>query len=254
MTDGRSDNDSGTRGVPRHIAIVMDGNGRWAKARMMPRYAGHRAGVESVRRVIEQCGRLGVEVLTLFAFSSENWQRPDEEVSVLMELFLRTLERESSRLHEHNVRIRLIGEREKLGARLREQVEAVEALTADNDGLTLVIAASFGGRWDLTSACRRIAAEAAAGRLDPEAIDEKTVGGHLSLAGLPEPDLLIRTGGEQRISNFLLWHLAYAELYFSPVLWPDFGAEQLLEAVDSYRGRERRYGRTAEQLEAAGRA
>ena len=239
---------------PNHIAIVMDGNGRWANRRFMPRQAGHRAGIEAVRQVIEACGRRQVKVLTLFAFSSENWRRPEEEVSVLMDLFLKTLEREADRLHEHGVRIRLIGERERLGPRLCRQVDQVEALTRDNDGMTLVVAASYGGRWDLTRATRALAARIAAGELSPEQIREEDLGAELCLADLPPPDLLIRTGGEQRISNFLLWQLAYAELYFTPTLWPDFDATDLDDAIEWYLGRERRFGQTSEQLERASRA
>lgn len=254
MSDETAERHRSGQGVPRHIAIVMDGNGRWARARLMPRQAGHRAGADAVRRVVEAAGQMGVEVLTLFAFSSENWARPQEEVSVLMELFVRTLEKESVRLHEHNVRIRMIGERARLSSRLREQIEAAEALTADNTGMTLVIAASFGGRWDIVQATRRIAADARDGRLDPEALQEQDVASYLSLSGLPDADLLIRTGGEKRISNFLLWHLAYAELHFVETLWPDFGAEELRQAVDVFAGRERRFGRTGDQVGRFGRA
>ncbi len=254
MSDVRAERTDGRRTVPRHIAIVMDGNGRWAKARMMPRQAGHRAGAESVRQVVETAGRMGVEVLTLFAFSSENWARPQDEVSVLMDLFLRTLEKESVRLHEHNVRIRMIGERSRLSRRLQEQMASAEALTADNTGLTLVIAASFGGRWDLTQAARRIAEDVRDGRLDPDAVDEPCMASYLSLDGLPDPDLLIRTGGEKRISNFLLWHLAYAELLFVDTLWPDFGGDELRAAVDAFASRERRFGMTTEQVGRVNRA
>ena len=221
---------------------------------MMPRQAGHRAGAESVRQVVEAAGKMGVEVLTLFAFSSENWSRPQEEVSVLMDLFLRTLEKESVRLHEHNVRIRMIGDRGRLSRRLQEQMASAEALTADNTGLTLVIAASYGGRWDLAEAARRMAQDARDGRLDPGEVNEQSMGAYLSLDGLPDPDLLIRTGGEKRISNFLLWHLAYAELLFVDTLWPDFGTEELHAAVDAFAGRERRFGMTGEQTGRVGRA
>lgn len=252
MTNHEADQETGR--VPRHIAIVMDGNGRWARKRLMPRQAGHRAGAEAVRRVVETAGNMGVEALTLFAFSSENWSRPTEEISVLMELFMRTLEKESARLHEHNVRIRVMGQRERLGRQLREQIEAAEALTADNTGMTLVIAASYGGRWDIVQACQAIARRAQDGDLDPGEVDAGTVAEHMSLRGLPDPDLLIRTGGEKRVSNFLLWHLAYTELCFVDTLWPDFGAEDLRAAVDFYRGRQRRFGRTAEQVERFSRA
>lgn len=245
---------AGERLVPRHVAVVMDGNGRWAQARFMPRPAGHRAGVEAVRRIVEACGRRGVEVLTLFAFSSENWTRPEEEVSVLMDLLLRTLEREAGKLHKNNVRIRMIGDRGRFSERLQRQIASVEQLTADNTGLTLVIAASYGGRWDMTQAARRIAEAIRDGVLRPEQVNEQLVDGMLSMGDLPDPDLLIRTGGESRISNFLLWQLAYAELYFSPVLWPDFRESHLDEALDWYAGRERRFGRTSDQLGRLNRA
>jgi len=241
-------------GLPRHVAIVMDGNGRWARKRLLPRTAGHRAGVESVRRVIEASGRRRIDVLTLFAFSSENWRRPRDEVSVLLDLFLRTLEREAAQLHEHQVRVRLMGERERLGKRLRDQIERVEALTVANTGLTLVLAASYGGRWDLTQAMRKLAERVAAGELQPSDITEQCLSSALTLGDLPYPDLLIRTGGEQRISNFLLWQLAYAELYFTPTLWPDFNASDFDAAVDWFVSRERRFGLTSEQLPKVSRA
>ncbi len=240
--------------VPRHVAVVMDGNGRWAQARFLPRPAGHRSGVDAVRRIVEACGRRGVKVLTLFAFSSENWTRPEEEVSVLMDLMLRTLEKEASRLHENNVRVRMIGDRSRFSHRLQRQIAAAEELTADNTGLTLVIAVSYGGRWDLAEAARRIAEAVQDGRLEPEQVNETLVEGMLNTAEVPPVDLLIRTGGERRISNFLLWQLAYAELYFTPVLWPDFREAHLDEAFDWYAGRERRFGRTSEQLGRVSRA
>ncbi len=245
---------TGLEPLPRHLAVVMDGNGRWASARMMPRPAGHRAGVESVRTLVEQAGRLGIEVLTLFAFSSENWRRPREEVSVLLDLFLRTLDREAQRLHENRVRIRIIGDRTRFEPKLRRQLARVENLTASNSGLTLVIAASYGGRWDIAQAARHIAEAVLEGRLLPEQIDSELVSSHLSLSDLPPPDLLIRTGGERRISNFLIWQLAYAELYFTDVLWPDFRADDLRQALEWYAGRERRFGRTSEQLSKVNRA
>jgi len=235
--------------LPRHIAIIMDGNGRWAKSRYLPRTAGHHAGVGSVRKVIEYCGTAGVEVLTLFAFSSENWRRPQQEVSVLMGLFLSTLEREAERLHKKNVRLRVIGDRTVFAAELQEKIAAVESLTAENDGLNLVIAANYGGRWEITQAVRRVAAQAAAGLLDPDAITAEVLASHFELVGLPEPDLFIRTGGEKRISNFLLWQLAYTELYFTDTLWPDFDEAALEEAIKDYAGRQRRFGYTGEQVE-----
>jgi len=251
---GNPDLSARDRALPRHVAIVMDGNGRWARKRLLPRTAGHRAGVESVRRVIEACGRGGIPVLTLFAFSSENWRRPRDEVSLLLDLFLRTLEKEAGRLHEHQVRVRLMGERERLGSRLRAQIERVESMTADNTGLTLVLAASYGGRWDITQAMRQIAERVAAGVLRPDDITEECVQAALMLGDLPPADLLIRTGGEQRISNFLLWQLAYAELYFTPTLWPDFGVDDFEAAMAWFAARERRFGQTSEQVLRVSRA
>lgn len=235
--------------VPRHVAIIMDGNGRWARRRHLPRIAGHRAGMEAVRKVVRNCGRNGVEVLTLFAFSSENWRRPADEVGMLMELFLTALQREVRRLHENKVRLRIIGDRSRFDARLQEHIEKAETLTAGNAGLMLNIAANYGGRWDITEAARALARKVRLGELDPEAITPDQLQTHLNLADLPEPDLFIRTGGEQRISNFLLWQLAYTELYFTDILWPDFGSEAFAAALDSFAGRERRFGRTSEQLD-----
>ncbi len=235
--------------LPRHIAIIMDGNGRWAKSRYLPRTAGHHAGVGSVRKVIEYCGSAGVEVLTLFAFSSENWRRPQQEVSVLMGLFLVTLEKEAEKLHKKNVRLRVIGDRTAFAAELQEKIAAVESLTAANTGLNLVIAANYGGRWEITQAVRRVAGQVATGLLDPEAISTEVLASHLELADLPEPDLFIRTGGEKRVSNFLLWQLAYTELYFTDTLWPDFDEAALEEAIRDYTGRQRRFGYTSEQVE-----
>jgi len=248
---------SSTRGipavgdVPRHVAVIMDGNGRWAKQRLLPRVAGHRKGVEAVRTAIRACIERGVGFLTLFAFSTENWRRPEEEVSILMDLFVRALDQEVARLHENGVRFRVIGETARFGPRIRELIAAGEKLTAGNGGLTLTIAANYGGRWDIAQAARRYFAlhpEALAGGADtpPEALEP-----YLALAYAPEPDLFIRTGGEQRISNFLLWQLAYSELYFTELLWPDFDADALDAAIGWYRQRERRFGRTSEQVEAA---
>jgi undecaprenyl diphosphate synthase len=235
--------------LPRHIAIIMDGNGRWAKSRYLPRTAGHHAGVGSVRKVIEYCGAAGVEVLTLFAFSSENWRRPQQEVSVLMGLFLVTLEREAEKLHKKNVRLRVIGDRTAFAAELQEKIAVVESLTAGNSGLNLVIAANYGGRWDITQAARRLAGQVAAGVLEPSAITADILASNLDLADLPEPDLFIRTGGEKRVSNFLLWQLAYTELYFTDTLWPDFDEAALEEAIKDYSSRQRRFGYTGEQVE-----
>ena len=235
--------------IPRHIAIIMDGNGRWAKSRFLPRTAGHHAGVSSVRKVIEYCGSAGIEVLTLFAFSSENWRRPQQEVSVLMGLFLSTLEREAEKLHKKNVRLRVIGDRSAFAAELQAQIAAVESMTLANTGLNLVIAANYGGRWEITQAVRRVARQAADGLLEPEAITTEILAANLDLADLPEPDLFIRTGGEKRISNFLLWQLAYTELYFTDTLWPDFDEAALETAIKDYSGRQRRFGYTGEQVE-----
>ena len=235
---------------PQHVAIIMDGNGRWARARGMPRPAGHRASVRVVRRVVEECAKRKVRHLTLFAFSSENWRRPADEVGMLMSLFLDALEREVADLHRNQVRLAFIGDRALLGAELARRMHGAERLTADNSGLRLNVAVAYGGRWDIAQACRSLAADAAAGALAAADIDEGQVGERLALAGVPDPDLLIRTGGEQRISNFLLWNLAYTELYFCDVLWPEFSAADLDAAFEHYRQRERRFGKTSGQLAA----
>ena len=236
--------------LPRHIAVIMDGNGRWARRRAMPRHAGHRAGVKSVRATVEHAARLGIGHLTLFAFSSENWNRPAEEVSRLMSLFIEALQREVAELHRNNVRLEFIGNREQLGGALIEKIAAAEAETASNTGLHLVVAVAYGGRWDIVEAARRAGRRVASGELDPDDLDEAALAAGLQLHGVPDPDLLIRTGGEQRISNFLLWNLAYAELWFTDVLWPDFREQQLDEAVAYFASRQRRYGHTGDQLEA----
>jgi len=236
------------RAVPRHIAIIMDGNGRWAKQRLLPRVAGHRKGVEAVRATVRACIEHGVEYLTLFAFSSENWRRPADEVSILMQLFLRALEQEVAKLHDNGIRFKVIGDISRFEPKIRELIIAGETLTQNNSRLTLTVAANYGGRWDIAHAAGKLLAahpDAARG-FTPEALDP-----YLSMAYAPEPDLFIRTGGEQRVSNFLLWQLAYTELYFSDLLWPDFDGEALLAAVVSYQQRERRFGRTSEQVEAA---
>ncbi len=237
---------------PRHVAIIMDGNGRWARQRHLPRVAGHRAGVKSVRAVVEESIRQGVEVLTLFAFSSENWRRPRGEVDYLMELFLASLRGEVGKLKKNGVRLRLIGERGAFPERLQSHIVAAEAATMANSRLILQIAANYGGRWDMTEAARRIAAAAVAGRLDPASIDEDGVAAYLSSAGLPDPDLFIRTGGEQRLSNFLLWQSAYAELYFTDLMWPDFDAKAYAEAIAEFSRRLRRFGQTSEQVAGEG--
>lgn len=235
--------------IPRHVAIIMDGNGRWARRRHLPRFAGHRAGLEAVRKTIRACGQHGVEVLTLFAFSSENWRRPKEEVGLLMNLFLSALDKEVDRLHENGIRLRIIGDISAFSEELRQRITAAEQLTQANTALQLNIAANYGGRWDITQACRRLASEVQAGSLSVDAITPDSIQQYLSLAELPEPDLFIRSGGEQRISNFLLWQLAYTELYFTELLWPEFDEQAFNDALLSFTARQRRFGRTGEQLE-----
>ncbi|NUR22151.1 polyprenyl diphosphate synthase [Frateuria sp.] len=234
--------------IPRHIAIVMDGNGRWAKARLRPRSFGHNAGRKAVREVVEGCLRQGVEALTLFAFSSENWRRPDEEVGALMELFLRALDKEVDELHEQGVRLRFIGDLSAFNEELRKRMELAMARTAGNLKLALNVAVNYGGRWDIVHAARRAAIAVAQGELRVEDIDEARFNGWTSLAELPPLDLFIRTGGEMRVSNFLLWQIAYAELYFTDTLWPDFDQACLARAIEDFARRERRYGRTGEQI------
>jgi undecaprenyl diphosphate synthase len=233
--------------VPRHIAIIMDGNGRWAKRRLMPRVAGHRKGVEALRGVIRACAERGVSHLTVFAFSSENWRRPQEEVTLLMELFMRALENEVARLHENGIRFRVIGNLAGFSERIQILIRDAEALTSNNTRLTFTVAANYGGRWDIVQAVRKLMAEG----VDAESVTEDALAQQLSMADAPEPDLFIRTGGEQRISNFLMWQLAYTELYFTDTLWPDFDAAALDAAIASYRTRERRFGRTSEQVRSA---
>jgi undecaprenyl diphosphate synthase len=231
--------------VPRHVAIIMDGNGRWAKNRFLPRVAGHRRGVEAVRATVRACGERGVEFLTLFAFSSENWRRPADEVSVLKQLFRAALEQEVGKLHEVGIRLRVIGNLAPFGETIAALVRRAEELTAGNRRLTLTVAANYGGRWDLLQAINALA------RAHPEragSYSEVDLAPYLAMSYAPEPDLFIRTGGEQRISNFLVWQLAYSELYFTGTLWPDFDAAALDDAIASYRRRERRFGRTSEQL------
>ncbi|HEV7612718.1 MAG TPA: polyprenyl diphosphate synthase [Steroidobacteraceae bacterium] len=235
---------------PQHVAIIMDGNGRWARSRGMPRPAGHRASVKVVRRVVEECVKRNVRYLTLFAFSSENWQRPPDEVGMLMSLFLDALQREVADLHRNQVRMTFIGDRGLLGSELARRMRGAEQLTADNPGLRLIVAVAYGGRWDIAQACRALAQDAAAGSLAAADIGEAQVGERLALAGIPDPDLLIRTGGEQRISNFLLWNLAYTELYFSAALWPEFSPAHLDAAFEHFAQRERRFGKTSGQLPA----
>ena len=231
--------------VPRHIAIIMDGNGRWAKQRFMLRVAGHQRGVEALREVVKSCRELGVEYLTVFAFSSENWRRPAEEVSFLMTLFLKMLEREVAKLHANNIRLKIIGDRSRFDGNLKQAMQDAERLTANNSALTLTIAANYGGRWDVMHAVQAMLKE------HPhlaQTFTEENLQPYLSMSDTPEPDLFIRTGGEQRISNFMLWQLAYTELYFTDTLWPAFDRGELEKAIASYQKRERRFGRTSEQL------
>jgi undecaprenyl diphosphate synthase len=234
--------------IPRHVAIVMDGNGRWAKLRHRPRTFGHNAGRKAVRDVVEGCLRQGVKVLTLFAFSSENWQRPQDEVGALMELFLRALDREVDELHSNEVRLRFVGDLSAFDDGMRQRMTAAMARTANNDALHLNVAMNYGGRWDIVQAARQAAEAVARGELRPDEIDEALLGRWMSLAELPPLDLFIRTGGECRVSNFLLWQLAYAELHFTDTLWPDFDQACLSSAIEDYARRERRFGRTGEQV------
>lgn len=235
---------------PQHVAIIMDGNGRWARSRGMPRPAGHRASIKVVRRIVEECAERKVRYLTLFAFSSENWRRPPDEVGMLMSLFLDALEREVADLHRSQVRLGFIGDRGLLGAELARRMQNAEQLTAGNSGLRLTVAMAYGGRWDIAQACRSLALDAVAGTMSAGDIGEHQVAERLALAGLPDPDLLIRTGGERRISNFLLWNLAYTELYFSDELWPEFSPAHLHAAFEYFAQRERRFGKTSAQLSA----
>jgi len=231
--------------IPRHVAIIMDGNGRWAKKRFLPRVAGHKRGVETVRDVVKQCATMGVEYLTLFAFSSENWRRPEEEVSFLMGLFMDALKREVSKLHQNNIKLILIGDRSRFDEALCARIDEAESLTKGNTGLTLTIAANYGGRWDMLQAVNQmlVAKPELTGKFT-----EEDLAPFLTMPYAPEPDLFIRTGGEKRISNFLLWQLAYSELYFTDTLWPDFDEAAFNLAIQSYQQRERRFGRTSEQL------
>jgi len=235
--------------IPQHVAIIMDGNGRWAKNKTMPRYVGHKAGVDSVEKVVESCIQRGVRVLTLFAFSSENWQRPEKEVSFLMGLFVSALKKQIKILHKQNIRLRVIGDISALPNKLQLQIQQGEQLTAENKALDLVIAANYGGRWDIVEAAKKIATKIASGALCVDQIDEAALSHALSFADLPDPDLFIRTGGEYRVSNFLLWQLAYSELYFTDLLWPDFDQAEFDKALNWFALRQRRYGKTGEQVE-----
>jgi len=234
---------------PQHIAIIMDGNGRWAKLQNQPRFMGHRAGVKAVEAIVKHCIELDVKVLSLFAFSSENWRRPSKEVSLLMELFSLALKQQVKRLHKNNIRLQIIGDLSKFSPSLQKQIQQSQQLTEKNTGLTINIAANYGGRWDVVQSVRKIAEKVNKGELDVADISESMITDSLATAALPEPDLFIRTGGEQRVSNFLLWQMAYTEFFFTDTLWPDFDAASLDQAVASFTQRERRFGQTSEQLQ-----
>ncbi len=235
--------------IPKHIAIIMDGNGRWAQQRNKPRVFGHKNGVESVRAVVRESAKAGVKMLTLFAFSSENWNRPQEEVSYLMELFLIALNQEVKKLHQNNIRLNIIGDTSVLSPKLQDTLQKSLEKTKDNQGLLLTVAVNYGGRWDIAQAAQKIAQQVTKGELAVDDVNEQTIADRLSLAGYPDPDLLIRTGGETRISNFLMWQSAYSELYFTEVLWPDFREPDLQQAMQSFAQRERRFGKTSSQVQ-----
>lgn len=234
--------------LPKHVAIIMDGNGRWAEARQLPRLAGHEAGVTAIEKTIKAAIHHQVPVLTLFAFGIENWQRPDAEVNFLMQLFVQNLETQASQFQENNIRLRVIGDRTRISEQMRDKIAEVESLTRHNQRLTLVIAFNYSGRWDILQATQKLSAKVASGKLNAEDISYYHLQNALSMADLPEPDLFIRTSGEQRLSNFLLWQLAYTELYFTDVLWPDFDSAVFAQALQAFALRQRRYGLTAQQL------
>lgn len=240
--------------IPNHIAIIMDGNGRWAKKRSLPRVAGHHEGVNSVRDIVEACGQIGVKYLTLYTFSTENWNRPKEEVSILMRLLLSSLHDECDNLHKNNVRLKTIGDFSSLPLDVQDEfLDAIE-LTKNNTGLTLVLALSYSGRWDIANAMKRIADDVKKGKLLPEKITDEVIANSLATKGIPDPDLLVRTSGELRISNFLLWQLAYSEMYVTDIFWPDFRRKQLYEAIASFQNRERRFGKVSEQIGSAAKS
>ncbi|MDH3789574.1 MAG: polyprenyl diphosphate synthase [Xanthomonadales bacterium] len=238
---------STTTDIPAHVAIVMDGNGRWAERKNRPRTFGHQAGLKALRKIVEHSGRLGIRELTVFAFSSENWNRPDKEINRLMELFMRALDRETQQLHENGVRIRFIGNLSAFSSDLQKKIDLAMSRTRNNDRMTLNVAANYGGRWDIVNAARQLARAHAEGKITSEQIDEQLFSQYTALQAKHDPDLFIRTGGETRISNFLLWQSAYSELYFSDVLWPDFSPQELDKAIAEYRSRERRFGMTGKQ-------
>ncbi|TVQ74997.1 MAG: di-trans,poly-cis-decaprenylcistransferase [Chromatiaceae bacterium] len=243
-----------TAGTPRHVAIIMDGNGRWARSRLLPRTEGHRQGVNAARMAVRYCAQQGVRVLTLFAFSSENWRRPRQEVGTLMDLFVGSIGREVPELVEKGIRLRFIGDRTTFSAKLQARMADAEERTRHNQHMDLVVAVSYGGRWDIANAAAALAERVRRGELEPEQITPEVMEGHLSTAGLPEPDLFVRTGGEQRVSNFLLWQLAYTELFFTDVLWPDFDEDELGRAFEHFAGRQRRFGHIQEQIVGTGDA
>ena len=240
--------------LPSHVAIIMDGNGRWAKQRGLPRFAGHRAGVSSLREIVKSCTVLGVSALTVYAFSTENWKRPISEVSRLMELFMTSLKKEITELNKNNIRLRFIGDHQAFPAKLRNSIQDAQEMTRNNSGLQFVVAVNYGGRWDITHALCMVAEKIRSGELDSGDINEHLLSSFIALSDLPPPDLFIRTGGERRISNFLMWQLAYTELYFTDCLWPDFGPDQFAEALHWFAGRERRYGQTSAQVQQVKRA
>jgi undecaprenyl diphosphate synthase len=235
--------------MPRHVVIIMDGNGRWAKKRNLPRATGHRAGVNALRKIVKHAAFKNIQALTVYAFSRENWRRPGNEVNLLLELLLTSLQREVKELHENRVKLRFIGDRSSFPEKLQNTIAEAEALTEKNTGLNLVVAANYGGRWEITNACRYLGKRVGSGELTPEEIDEQEVQQYLSLNDLPDPDLFIRTGGEKRISNYLLWQIAYTELYFTDCLWPDFGPDQFDSALVWFSKRQRRFGRTSDQVQ-----
>jgi len=237
------------KSFPNHIAVVMDGNGRWAKKRFLPRFAGHKSGLNATRDIVQSCSDLGIKALTLFAFSSENWKRPKLEVRLLMDLFASSLQKEITRLHDNNVRIRFIGELSAFSKKLQKIIANSEQQTAENSGLELRVAVNYGGRWDITQAMQKISSALMKGDISQDDISQDLISSYMSLSELPDPDLFIRTGGEQRISNFLLWQLAYSEMYFTETLWPDFDKAELDKALEAFSGRQRRFGKTGDQVE-----
>jgi len=251
MSDNQDNSIPAINKLPRHVAIIMDGNGRWAEKRNQPRIMGHRAGVEAVRGIVKSCASRGIEVLTLFAFSSENWRRPEQEVSLLMELFMTALGIEVKRLHKNNVRLKVIGDVNGFSKSLQDRIRKAESLTENNTGLIVVVAANYGGRWDVTQAARKLAKQVKNDEIGIDEITPERMASHISLNDLPEPDLFIRTGGEKRISNFMLWQLAYTELYFTDTLWPDFDKDAFQASLESFASRQRRFGQTGKQIEEA---